>query len=405
MTKLFDHVAIITEAAFNVRDYHRFGAEFLTGLGVEVTVLDVADVTRPHFPHDRSGYASLPTGWRLRVIRDQKALAAESVLKQADLVLMFAGNCGVSATNLPLFRAVSSVRAPYVVFLNNAYPGWNRMRGEKGKRLRRLMDIVGRGAGGRINPLNSLIARIPHGWLGVREPDFVVYGGTHSKFADVLSGGATKVIWAHSNDFEIARSLTCELPKPQAVFIDEFLPYDPDLVDVGAPAAMPPELYYPCLCRAFDRVEAELGLQVVIAASPRADYSGKGDPFVGRRIVQGQTGHLVAESRLVLGHRSTALQFAPFFGKPLVQLVTPELLRDAVHGGPIASYRGMLNLKQAYFNDVAAMDLTGWLDYDAGAYADFMEKYVKVPWSPRAGLWDIVFGAIKDSGRLSATAQ
>jgi len=114
------------------------------------------------------------------------------------------------------------------------------------------------------------------------------------------------------------------VPGESIVFIDDYLPGHPDFVSQGA-RTLEPDRYYCALNGFFDRVEGALGVPVLIAAHPRAEY--RNNPFGGRRIVTGATPALVRRASLVLAHASTAIALAVISERPLCILTNDDVAR------------------------------------------------------------------------------
>jgi hypothetical protein len=104
-----------------------------------------------------------------------------------------------------------------------------------------------------------------------------------------------------------------------AVFLDIYLPYHPDLKIVGLPY-VDAAAYYQSLNRFFDLIESSLGIKVVIAAHPKADYAE--DTFGRREVYKGVTPALVKDAGLVISHHSTSISYAVLNAKPIVFIFT-----------------------------------------------------------------------------------
>jgi hypothetical protein len=107
-----------------------------------------------------------------------------------------------------------------------------------------------------------------------------------------------------------------------AVFLDVNFPYHSDLRMIGLPQ-LEPVNYYASLRRFFSRVETEMGIEVLVAAHPQAQYTN--DMFDGRRIYRGMTPALVRDAEFVISHHSTSISYAVLNGKPLVFVYTDEM--------------------------------------------------------------------------------
>jgi hypothetical protein len=107
-----------------------------------------------------------------------------------------------------------------------------------------------------------------------------------------------------------------------AVFLDIYLPFHSDLALVGM-RPLNPETYYAELNRFFAAVERKYGLEVVIAAHPKARYLN--DEYRGRQIIAEKTAVLVRDAEFVLSHASTSVSYAVLHRKPVWTIYTDEM--------------------------------------------------------------------------------
>ena len=84
-----------------------------------------------------------------------------------------------------------------------------------------------------------------------------------------------------------------------------------------------PERYFSSLNVYFARLEAVLGIRVVIAAHPKANYQAT--RFDGRTIIAGRTPELVRDADLVISHHSTSISYAVLAEKPIVFVYTSDM--------------------------------------------------------------------------------
>jgi hypothetical protein len=109
-----------------------------------------------------------------------------------------------------------------------------------------------------------------------------------------------------------------------AVFLDINLPSQSDLAIFGYPQ-IDAGSYYRSLNRFFARLEMQHGLEVVIAAHPKADY--RASTFDGRAVHRLVTAALVRDAEFVLCHISTALSYAVLNAKPVIFIYTNDMLQ------------------------------------------------------------------------------
>lgn len=393
------HLLITTDTPLNARRRQSMGIDHLVARGNRVTYVDVANIVMPALDHERAHYSDYDD-IEIMVARDRRDLSNfAKQLGHVDMVFCFLGGGNVTADNFAAHKFIAAMKAPYLITFTNAYPGWNRYRGEKTARWKRFRDIARRLK--EIRPAHSFVARIPPRLLGVGAPRFMIVGGRSCAGYGTFVGGATEMIVAHAADYETFRKVAdLELGKTEtAVFIDEFLPFHPDKDMMGLGAPMEAEPYFACLRHLFDRVERELSIRVVIAACPRADYDRRQEDFFGdREVVFEKTAELVAQSKLVIAHRSTAINFAVLFRKPIMITATRESYHHTSQMPYFDGFVKALEQDIQFIDDAQNVDLTDPYSYDDAVYDRFIEDFIKVKQSPDLAFWDIVVESINRSG-------
>lgn len=383
-------VIYVIEYPVREDDLDRYGIHQLKTWGIEVRIVDIGDVTQPTIPQDRAHYRAFSDIDILVLQTARELRELTSRIDAADLVIAMIGTAGLTRHNLAAFRIISGSPAPYLMLFVNAFPGWNKYIGERGVFRERLRHIAQRL--GEIDWINAAIARVPPKLLSVRPADFVVYGGRKSRLPHRLNGPATRVIGAHSMDYERYRGLeTVSVSKRRsAVFIDEYLPFHPDIAVLNSKSPMSPEAYFLSLRGLFDRIESELDLDVIVAANPRADYSDKSDLFGPRQVVQFATARLIRECALVIAHRSTAIGLAVVARKPIILAATEPIYRHSAHRPVFDALSRALNKPIVFFDRPERIDLSGALEVDHSAYDQFKQDYMRHPDAPDLPLWQIV---------------
>jgi hypothetical protein len=107
-----------------------------------------------------------------------------------------------------------------------------------------------------------------------------------------------------------------------AVFLDEYLPYHPDVEMMGM-KTVEAVSYYNSLNRFFETIEVRYNITVVIAAHPKSDY--KENPYEGRMLIKDKTENLIKNSEFVIDHFSTAISYAILNYKPLLLIYTNSI--------------------------------------------------------------------------------
>ena len=376
------------------RDFARFGLDLLLARGHDITILDLSELIHPENANEQSEVERDPR-LSLQVVRNIEELKGEmETLRASDLIFFLIESQGWSRATSPILKIVAKTETPYLILAPAFVPGLG-IQSEKAGGWKSVQSGFLRLP--KLDILNSIIARLPRAWLGIPEAGYIVYNGRVSQRQNGLAGITTIPIIAHTTDFDNYLRLMERKtePKNQAVFIDQFAPFHPEAKVLKIEGAVEPEHYYKSLRSLFDRIENELGLKVVIAGHPRADYQPFGNVFGDRKIFYGDTADLVTKSRLVLAHFSTAIGFAVMFRKPIMLLTSRELY-DYHHshkhiyegfsqelGGPLHS-----------LDHPEAIDLSNPLALNNNLYDRYIENYIKTPGSPSKYMWDIVLDAI-----------
>ncbi|MCB1306111.1 MAG: hypothetical protein KDK37_17610, partial [Leptospiraceae bacterium] len=156
-------------------------------------------------------------------------------------------------------------------------------------------------------------------------PDLLIAGGLLSVSHLQFDSDRFRTIWAHAMDYDqyLATPKT-DRGEPLIVMLDENFAFHPEfLIHKNRPAD--PETYYGTLNRLFDHLEESTGWKVVIAAHPRSDPDQISAFLAGRPLVIDKTIELVQKSRLVVGHASTAFNYAVLCRKPTLFVTMDQI--------------------------------------------------------------------------------
>jgi hypothetical protein len=159
----------------------------------------------------------------------------------------------------------------------------------------------------------------------VKPYDFIFMAGTYGFFT-IGQGkriGIRKSQIININYFDYDKYLELRnneevlVNDPYCVFIDQNLPYHPD-IKMFFKEEISPKRYYKLLNCFFDDIERRLGIKVVIAAHPKSEYQV--NPFGNRLLIKSKTSELVKNAELVFIHNSTSVSFAILFNRPICVL-------------------------------------------------------------------------------------
>lgn len=375
-------VIFIVEAPFVHRDYERLGVDVLTNAGFAVEVWDASEALQPWMRTlDSTALTGVIT---VREFRNHNEVA-KAIRSAAAPSTIFVAIVGYRLDSARLFREFGRSRARYVLLESIGHPG--NIALESRSFIQKLLHLSPKAIAG------SVFARIAPRLFGICPPELVIGGGKRSitPCSLRLANSATRILWTHSLDYDLFLSYRDRAPIETgryAVFIDQFLIAHPDQFQHGERFCNP-DTYFTNLTRAFDDLERALGVRVVIAAHPQADYVPL-DPRFGRRtVVFRNTGMLVKDAELVIMHDSTAISFAVLFARPVVFLTDNGVWSsDARRESALALSR--LLSKNVYNLDEAA--LPSWKDelfIDEDHYRSYIEDFIKRSGSPVLPSWRI----------------
>jgi len=317
---LAPRLLFVVEHPFSPRDETRFGIAYLR-MHFDVEVLDAAGCGSPVYRHP--SYTYEPPSWVRIADTVDGAVALVSESSPAVLV----SNLGPSPLRTAVFAAARSVGSVTVEFVLGCTPG--DVRSERGlsARVRRKLQQ----APSTVDLVRSLVARkVDRAHVAV-VPDVRVVAGAAMRERHARLVGT--VVPAHSLDWDTYLIASGARPRagtqrPYALYLDQEMGFHPDYRVTHLRVPIRPRGFYRALNRYFRRLEDESGLEVVVAAHPRADRSRLARRLPGWRVSDRPTVEAVAGASLVLTHNSTAASFAAAWRRPLVVLADGNLLRS-----------------------------------------------------------------------------
>tara|TARA_R110000787_G_scaffold89306_4_gene189146 strand:- start:2210 stop:3406 length:1197 start_codon:yes stop_codon:yes gene_type:complete len=390
------HLVYIVKATLIERDLVRYGITEILAAGHRVSVLDISEFCHPELQHDHSKTANA-SGMDVHYISTESDIADKfHIMASADCAMLLIHSISCNWKSYQVLRHIQKAELPYLILKPMLFPGWN-VRTDRSVSTSWISEFAKRFRTIKIQ--NSIFARIPSRYLRIPKATFAVHSGTENdKVQDQLTNSNTEIIHAHSFDFEAISRIAPAPIKEQAVFVDQYLPFHPDIVAANIRQRIDPEKYYTSLNKLFDRIEERYGLSVIISPHPRANYSKHPGVFAGRTISQEKTTSLINSSRLVIGHYSTALGQAVLLNRPVMLLSSSELEQlDFKYKYIFLAFARELGTKLRYFNDPYETDLEDVLDVNAERYDQFIARYLKHPDAPDMPLWETIVAAIEKS--------
>lgn len=377
-------IVFLVRSTFNKRNYDRYGVSILLGKGFNVEVWDLTPFLKPthyknYIPPDTINYKNHS------IIHNKKEIMKLlwGLAKNDYVVSMFSG---VDRGNYFIFKYLTANSICFgfensgtipISIMRSTITVTQKIR----KHIRKPHILVG-----------NLFNRFANSLYKIHPANFFIIGGsaTMQIVKNMPSyGKKTDIINAHAFDYDLfleeEKSFT-ETYKgvDYAVMLDQYNPYHVDNIDSGA--AVDVNTYYTDLNNYFEIIEQNLGFDVVIAAHPSSHYENMENPFGGRKIIFGKTMKLVKNSKLVLTHSSTSVNFAILYKKPLLILTSSDYS---------IRYKWQINalaksLSKIPVNIINCRNIPdGCLEIDKNSYEEFFELYIKSPGTPEKYLWEI----------------
>lgn len=383
----------LVENRFYAQDYKRFGIELLQGNGFQVEVWDLALLLNPQLSRAKAA-SDLSDFNGLTVFSSIKeACDSLSNLSDADFVINF---INYRPQTLKIYKALSRSLADYAV-----YCGIGPFPVKKG--LPHFLTEKARAIAGlrRIAAWKRLVMSLPLSFLGVKPARlFLVFADKYEDYKYYLKypvTNDTEVLKVHALDYDIylQEKGSASAEKPIAVFLDEFYPFHSDYVYLNRESPVSAENYYGILNAFFDLIEEKTGFEVVIAAHPRSYYEKMPGCFNGRKCIKGRTASLVRESRLVLSHCSSSLNFANLFYKPVIFMTSSELDKS-YEGDYIKEYAGRFNKRAVFIDKDNNVDWGKELAVSKLHYDTYRRSYIKPAQGEDLPFWQIISNRLKE---------
>lgn len=207
--------------------------------------------------------------------------------------------------------------------------------------------------------------------------DFIFYAGNVA--LEVASKKTHKAIAINYVDYEYYRQhafgekKSTRAEHKYIVFLDAYLAHHEDIKYNSTLKRLNSNEYINALNSFFRLLEKDLGLEVVIAIHPKANYAP--DTFGNRKLVKNKTAELVFHSSLVISHHSTSISYAILGNKPIMLIYTSQM--QEIYGLNIMPFMQVLSdeIKVPFIN----MDLVEELsipDVSKMAYSEYKYKYL-----------------------------
>jgi len=376
------------EFIFTDRDYSRLGIELLECRGLRVEVWDFSPLFKPVYFRNNQQLTSKSIITIKEIHTKKQAYSLLSKLHDDDVVMSISS---ISSDNYFFYKEINK-RNIFLGFFQGAF--LPQLSNEKFFFESIVFNLNHRLIGKAFHKINS---NLKNYFQSKIEADFIVtIGLKHQKEASNIFHISDKysLIKSHSLDFD--KYLRSEQQKQKKikntiesefiVFLDEAVTHHSDYDHSGTDPDCDEKFYYEEINNFFDQIEIEMGYEVVIAAHPKSEYKNKGDLFNNRKIIYGKTVELVSNSKLVLLHASTSVNFAIIYRKPLIYLTSLSYSSE---------FRRKINLRASKLNltpITLPLNEKESINYSSNfeKYEDYFKSYIKYPGSSNKLFWDTV---------------
>lgn len=241
----------------------------------------------------------------------------------------------------------------------------------------------------------ALYNRIIRKIINYKAAELICFGtqnGVNAYLHNCRCNKNTKRLYTHTYDYERYFGVSAYYNSgiEYCVFLDQYLPYHPDNIqdnniDINS------EQYYNQLENIFRKIVEIYGMEVIIAAHPRSDYSNKNN-FRNFKIEYGKTAELVKGAKLVLGHYSTAIGLVSLSKNPIAILIPAA----------ISEFTLLKNLCMKYCEvfdgtlietEMDVKNISFQINQDR--YAKYAETYMTCICDDKTSIWDKVTSVIE----------
>ena len=390
----------IIEISFSKRDYGRFGIDLLRKNGYEVEVWNLISFLHSDFSHlDKypdytfDGYKTFNNFTEIQ--------SAINKLDDSCFIIFFSW---YRLETYKIYRLISKKQIRYAVYVAGSsypFPSMEKpaLNGNIVKRiLRKVKSEIKLLPSRNFTSIKRFIFRLtPNRFLGIKPAELVLAGAKKINFYNYPIEPQTEILWIHYWDYDIYLKEIKNVISGNGrigVFLDEYFPFHPDWDYCNVPCPIGPEEYFSLLRKFFDYVEKTLGIKIVIAAHPRADYEKHPDYFEGRPIFRGQTANLVRKSKIVLSHTSYAVNYAVLFNKPVI-FMTSDNLDNSVWRQEMDAVAGALDKKAINLDQPYDFDWENELSIDEITYKRYKNYHIKIDGTPEMPFWQVVSDKLK----------
>ena len=384
-------VIYLINSPLTKRDFSRFGIQNWINFGWKVRVFDITKILYPNLLHDLDERNEIKEFDGLTIFQKTNHLFFE--LNKLKNKLLFIDLLGISIKENKIRKIAKTYGAIVEINLGSIPDPQTSSIWEKIILLKRpIIFFYALQKFLRYNLKKILVKK--------NIPDYTVVSGTKSMAG--IKDNETTIIKAHNFDYDFflkEKNVKHKKNSNLLVFLDEYGPYHPDFVKFRTKPYVTKEKYYPVVNHGLKTIAKSLKLNIKIAAHPRSNYENKKIRYQ-HPILKNKTFKLIREADVVIGHASTALQFAVIMNKPII-LVTTNEIQNTYYAKPylklINSFASELGKKIINLDNCSKIkNFNKYLSIKKEKYKIYIDTYVKTNGSTKKPFWNIVIEKIEN---------
>ena len=388
-------IIILITSLFYENDFKRYGVEKYLNNGYDIEVCNACPIVYPDF-FKKAKKINTYKGNLEKIFFNKKELKRYLKLNKKNLFILI---IHYNTKTHFIFRLISKLKINYIFSIVNIVPSNIEKNVEinfkKYLNIRAFFEIFN----------NRVSGFLKKNFQKINPPKYVIAGGLkslESPQASIINDN-TNIIWTHTYDFDEYLSNfkqknheIINFSKDFAVFIDAPSPLiKHDALIPGISSPLTAKIYFPSLCRFFDKIEKDLNLEVIIAAHPKSNHPEKPDYFGYRKVFNRMTIDLVKHSKLVINRNSTAINFAILYSKPIIFHTSKEILSHFVMTNQINTMARLLNKMPINIDNFENFNFKNELHINKDLYNNYANQYIKNPTSKNDYSWNIIMDELK----------
>jgi hypothetical protein len=385
-------VVILVEQYFTNRDYERYGIEKIIENDFIVEVWDLSLFLWPK----SSEIISFKQNYEHQNIvhRFKKLNIVLLNIRKETTTTFFLSTIIYSYKTFKIFREISILRLKYGctgAYSTGIFPGL--VKSKNSSRIKNVLRIpIKEIFNETINRILSL--RLMLKFLRIKPATFfAIIGGEKTSCSGPIISEKTELVKIHSLNYDIFLKTKKKKSRKNIVYIDQYMPFHPDFLYGVNKLDFDVDQYYKDLRNIFEKIEKKSGINVIIAAHPRAFYHDKNHLFGNRQIIHNSDSFdLVENASLILMHVSMAISFPVLLNKPIIFL-TSNLLNSNIIGKNIHGISKYFNVIPLNMN--MSFDELSFFYADISMYDKFKNDYIKESGTKEILFWQQVSDVIK----------